>query len=66
MKTHFTNCKEGDKVETTNKDGYYIPQLCGYVAKILPEGDAIIKSHEGFHYSSVGLNYKIHQVEIVK
>lgn len=44
----------GTKVQSYDKDGYYIMSLCGIVAKHLGAGQAIIKSFNGSYYSTVG------------
>ena len=54
----------GTKIQSYNKDGYYISNACGVIAKHLGGGHAIIKSNDGFHYSTVGIR-GIVEIEIL-
>jgi hypothetical protein len=52
----------GTKVQSYDKDGYYVMSLCGFVEKHLGDGHAIIKTFDGKHYSTVLFN-KVAYVE---
>jgi hypothetical protein len=64
MKANFENFKLGTKVQSYDKDGYYVMKASGYVEKHLGEGHAIIKDFNGVCWSTVGLN-NIAEVEIL-
>lgn len=51
---NFENYQIGSKVESTDKDGYYVMSACGFIAKHLGNGHAIIKTFDGLFYSTVG------------
>lgn len=62
--TDFSQIPEGSKVSSYDEDGYYRMNVCGIVAKHLPDGHAIIKSFsDNLHYSSVGEH--IDRIEIL-
>ena len=62
MKTNFEVYPIGTKVQSYDKDGYYVMNACGIIVKHLGEGHAIVKTFEGSYYSTVG-QYKIAEVE---
>ena len=62
MKANFECFSVGSKVESFDKDGYYIMNGCGVIVSHLGGGHAIIKAFGGGHYSTVGQN-KIASVE---
>lgn len=62
MKTNFEIYPIGTKVQSYDKDGYYVMNACGIIAKHLGDGHAVIKTFKGFYYSTVG-QYKITEVE---
>lgn len=64
MTTSFENFVIGTKVQSYDKDGYFVMNACGIVVKHLGDGHAIIKSFSGDHYSTVGQN-RIAEVEIL-
>lgn len=62
MKTNFEVYPIGTKVQSYDKDGYYVIKACGTIVKHLGEGHAIVKTFDGSYYSTVG-QYKIAEVE---
>ena len=44
MKVNFEKFPIGSKIQTYDKDGYYVMEACGYVAKHLGAGHAVIQS----------------------
>ena len=64
MKANFENFELGTKVQSYDKDGYYVMKGSGYVVKHLGGGHAIIKDFNGVHWSTVGLN-NIYEIEIL-
>jgi hypothetical protein len=54
----------GTKVQSYDKDGYYVMKACGYVVKHLGGGHAIIKDFNGAHWSSVGI-HNIYTIEVL-
>jgi hypothetical protein len=62
MKTNFEIYPIGTKVQSYDKDGYYVMNACGTVEKHLGDGHAIIKTFEGYYRSTVS-QYKIAEVE---
>ena len=65
MKANFEIYPIGTKVQSYDKDGYYVMNACGYVVKHLGDGHAIIKGFNNSHYSTVSLS-NIFEVEILK
>ena len=65
MKTNFEIYPIGTKVQSYDKDGYYVMKACGIISKHLSGGHAIIKTFDGFYHSTVG-QYKIAEVETLK
>ena len=59
------NFEIGVKVQSLDKDGYYIMNASGFIAAILGDGHAIIKTFSGEFYSTIGIG-NIHNVEVVK
>ena len=57
MKTtfNFGIFELGTKVESFDKDGYFVMRACGTVVKHLGDGFAIIKDFNGVHWSTVSL-----------
>lgn len=53
---NFHQFPVGSKIESVNKDGYFIMAVCGYVVKHLPDGHAIVKNFDDVHFSTVGRN----------
>ena len=53
---NFEKYPIGSKVQTCNKDGYYIMKACGIIVKHLGNGHAIIKTFEGEYRSTVELS----------
>lgn len=56
MTTSFENFAIGTRVQSFDKDGYFIMNACGIVVKHLGDGHAIIKSFSGAYYSTIGQN----------
>ena len=65
MKANFENFDLGTKVQSYDKDGYYVIKASGYVVEHLGGGQAIIKDFNGIHWSTVGLS-NIAEIEILK
>lgn len=55
----------GTKVQSYDKDGYFIMNACGFIEKHLPDGHAIIRTFDGAFYSTVSIR-TICEVEIIK
>jgi hypothetical protein len=55
----------GSKVESFDKDGYYVMPSCGVIVNHLGGGHATIKSFDGFYYSTVSQK-KVASVEALK
>lgn len=49
----FESFPIGSKVQSYDKDGYYVMNACGYIAEHLGGGHAIIKTFDGHYYSTV-------------
>ena len=64
MKTKFEIYPVGTKVQSYDKDGYYVIKACGYIAKHLGDGHAIIKDFNGVYWSTVGLS-NIIEIEVL-
>lgn len=62
MKANFEIYPIGTKVQSYDKDGYYVMSACGVIASHLGSGDVIIKTFKGEYCSTVG-NNKIFEVE---
>lgn len=56
MKTNFEIYPIGTKVQSYDKDGYYVIKACGYISKHLGDGHAIIQDFNGVYWSTVGLS----------
>lgn len=52
--TNFENFSIGTKVQSFDKDGYYVMNACGIIEKHLGDGHAIIKTFSGSFFSTVG------------
>ncbi len=64
MKANFENFPIGTKVQSYNKDGYYVMNACGIIEKHLGGGHVIIKTFNGEYRSTVG-QYNITEIEIL-
>ena len=62
MKANFEIYPIGTKVQSYDKDGYYVMNACGIISSHLSNGDVIIKTFDGNYYSTVG-QYKVFEVE---
>ena len=62
MKANFEKFAIGTKVQSYDKDGYYVINACGIIVKHIGDGHAIIKSFNGKYYSSIGQS-KIAEIE---
>lgn len=54
MEATFENFELGAKVQSYDKDGYFVMRMCGTIEKHLEGGHAIIKDFNGIFWSSVG------------
>lgn len=63
MKVNFEIFPLGTKVQSYNKDGYYVMNACGIIVKHLCEGHAIIRTFDNSYYSTVGEMHKIFEIE---
>lgn len=59
------NLTEGNKVQSYDKDGYYIMPMCGTVVEVFHNGDAIIKSVDGYFYSSISFGKRVSDIEFL-
>ena len=64
-KPNFEAYAIGTKITSYDKDGYYVMNLCGTLASYLGGGHAIIKAHDGLHYSTVS-NSRVASIEATK
>lgn len=64
MKPNFESFAIGTKVQSYDKDGYYVMDFCGVVVKHLGGGHAIIHSFEG-NYCSTVVAHKVVEVEVL-
>ena len=55
--------KIGKKIETKDKDGYFIMQLCGKIANVINDNHYIVVNHEGVHESTLSYS-NVHSFEI--
>lgn len=55
MTQKFESFAVGTKIQSYDKDGYFVMNACGYIAKHIGNGHAIIKTFSGDFYSTVGL-----------
>lgn len=62
---NFENFNIGTKVQSFDKDGYYVMNACGIIEKHLGDGHAIIKTFSGVFYSTIG-QYRIFEIENIK
>ena len=62
MEANFEIFEIGTKVQSYDKDGYYVMNACGYIESHLGGGHAIIKAFDGSYYSTVG-QYRVSEVE---
>lgn len=53
MKPNFENFPIGTKVQSFNKDGYFVMNACGTVIEHLGNGHAIIKTFDGYFFSTI-------------
>jgi hypothetical protein len=61
---NFENFSIGTKIQSFDKDGYYVMNACGIVEKHLGGGHAIIKTFNGIFFSTVG-QYKVSEIEAI-
>lgn len=61
----FESFPIGAKVQSYDKDGYYIMSACGTIEKHLGDGHAIIQTFDGEFCSSVGIMNKVHEIESI-
>ena len=54
----------GTKVQSYDKDGYFVMRACGTIEKHLGDGYAIIKDFDGVHWSTVSLT-NIVEIEVL-
>lgn len=59
------NLPVNTKVQSYDKDGYYVMPMCGIISAILPEGHVIIKSFDGYFYSSVSFGIRVSEIEVL-
>lgn len=64
MTQKFENFAVGTKVQSYDKDGYFVMNACGYIAKHIGNGHAIIKNFDGSFFSTVGLR-KVVEIEAI-
>lgn len=64
MKTNFEIYPIGTKVQSYDKDGYFVITACGTIEKHLGDGHCIIKTFEGNHFSTVD-QWRIFEIEIL-
>jgi hypothetical protein len=64
MKANFEIYPIGTKVQSTDKNGYYVMNACGFIAKHLGNGHSIIKTFDGKFYSTVSQS-RIFDVEVI-
>lgn len=64
MTQNFEQFAIGTKIQSYDKDGYFIMNACGIIVKHLGNGHAIIKTFTGNFYSTVG-QYKIFKIESI-
>ena len=62
MKPNFEKFAIGTKVQSFDKDGYYVMNASGTIEKHLGNGHCIIRTFEGKFFSTVG-QYKVAEVE---
>ena len=63
MKANFEIYPIGTKVQSYDKDGYYIMNACGVIVSHLGDGHVMIKTFDGNFYSTIQNQYKIFEVE---
>lgn len=56
IKQTFDKFALNAKIESLDKDGYYVMRACGYIRKHLGDGYAIIEDFDGVHWSTVGIH----------
>jgi hypothetical protein len=64
-KLNFESLPVGTKIQSFDKDGYFVMNLCGTIASHLGGGHAIIKATDGFYYSTVS-NSRVSSFEAIK
>ena len=62
MKTNFEIYPIGTKVQSYDKDGYYVISACGIIVSHLGDGHVMIKAFDNNYYSTVG-QHKVFEVE---
>ena len=62
---NLTNFEIGTKIQSYDKDGYYVMNACGVIESNLGGGHYIIKTFSGNYYSTVGQN-RIFEIEQLK
>ena len=63
--TTFENFSIGTKIQSFDKDGYYVMNACGIIEKHLGGGHAIIKTFDGHFFSTVG-QHRVSEIESIK
>lgn len=64
MKNTFESFAIGCKVQSFDKDGYFVMSACGYIVDHLGDGHAIIKTFGGAYYSTVS-KHNIAEIELL-
>jgi hypothetical protein len=59
------NFEVGTKVQSRDKDGYFVMNGCGIIVTNFGDGHAIIKTFNGEFHSTVGLGNKVAEVEVL-
>ncbi len=62
MKANFEIYPIGTKVQSYDKDGYYVMSACGIIVEHLGEGDVMIKTFDGNYRSTVD-QYRVFEIE---
>jgi hypothetical protein len=62
MKANFEIYPIGTKVQSYDKDGYYVMSACGIIVEHLGDGDVIIKTFDGDYRSTVG-QFRVFEIE---
>lgn len=65
MKPNYDFFAVGSKVQSYDKDGYFLMNACGYIVKHLGEGHAIIKTFDGAFFSTVSLLRRVVEIESI-
>jgi hypothetical protein len=62
MKHNFEIYPIGTKIQSFDKDGYYVVTASGFIEQHLGDGHCIIRTFEGNCYSTVG-QWRIAEIE---